>query len=97
MHIPMLRAYRDRIDALDALIVDTLAERLRVCAEIGRIKRSTGLPLFQPRRADEVRQHVRAMADKAGLNQSFAMELYTLIFDETCRIQRAVAAQRDDA
>lgn len=41
---------RQRIDALDRRLLEVLSERARVVVEIGRLKASTGVPIYVPHR-----------------------------------------------
>ena len=45
---------RDQIDLLDRRILELLNERTRIVEEIGRIKQELDLPIYEPRREDEV-------------------------------------------
>jgi len=42
-----LDALRDRLDAVDASLMDLIAERLRLSAEVARRKASSGTALFR--------------------------------------------------
>lgn len=54
---------RRRIDALDAALIDVLAERRRVSAEVQRLRRETGGPHIQHARENEI---VRRYVDAVG-------------------------------
>ena len=45
-----LEALRGRIDAVDATLVQTIADRLAVAREIGAVKRAVGLPVVNVER-----------------------------------------------
>ena len=49
---------RDRIDEVDVRILELLNERTRVVEEIGRIKQELEMPIYEPKREDEVFQNV---------------------------------------
>ena len=49
-----LEEYRISIDALDLRLLALLNERTRIVEEIGRVKRSAKLPIYEPRREDQV-------------------------------------------
>jgi chorismate mutase/prephenate dehydratase len=53
-----LKEIRVAIDAIDRQLVERLNERARLVAEVGRIKRDAGAPIFQPGREAEVIRHV---------------------------------------
>ncbi|MBM3872790.1 MAG: prephenate dehydratase [Verrucomicrobia bacterium] len=56
-----LAAIRSQIDVLDRRIVDLLNERLALAAEIGRLKRSQGGPIYVAEREDAVLRKVCAL------------------------------------
>jgi chorismate mutase/prephenate dehydratase len=51
---------RGRIDDVDRRIVAALSERARVVAEVGRVKRALGYPIYAPHREREVLERVLA-------------------------------------
>ena len=55
---------RDRIDLLDRRILALINERTCIVEEIGRIKQELALPIYEPRREDEVFRNV-ALQDPA--------------------------------
>lgn len=91
-----LQDYRRRIDALDSLIVRTVAQRLRLCADVARFKKAHNLPMMQPQRVEHVTQRAVAVGAEAGLNRAFVAQLYALIIGEACRIEdRLIAVEHD--
>jgi len=82
-----LEAMRTRIDELDSRLVDTMSERARIVAEIGKSKRASGYPIYAPHRERAVLEKV--IADNPGplpnrtieaiyrelMSGSFALEL----------------------
>ncbi len=51
--------WRKKIDALDRRLVDLLSERARAAIEIGRLKRNTRLPIYEPDRERMVFDNVQ--------------------------------------
>ena len=49
-----LEEFRVRIDDVDRRIVELLNERTRVVENIGRVKRQAKLPIYEPKREDQV-------------------------------------------
>lgn len=45
-----LQALRDRIDEVDAKLVELLNERARLVVDVGKVKQSTGTPIYAPHR-----------------------------------------------
>jgi chorismate mutase len=79
--------WRRRIDELDADLIRLLNERARCAVAIGKIKRSLGLAVYDPRREDEV---IKLMLDlNAGpLDAQGVRRLFERIMDESRRIER---------
>lgn len=84
---------RRRIDELDERLVALLNERAACALEIGKLKRSLGVEVYQPDREAEVLRHVRDCSDrKAGpLGTAAVTRLFERIIDEARRIERATA------
>jgi chorismate mutase-like protein len=53
--------WRKKIDELDRRLVELLSERARAAVEIGRLKRNTNLPLYEPERERIVFENVQEM------------------------------------
>ncbi|GAA1902369.1 hypothetical protein GCM10009716_10310 [Streptomyces sodiiphilus] len=83
---------RNRLDAIDAQLLDRLRARIECCVEIGRVKRAEGIPMMQPHRIDTVQRRAAAFADEHGLSREFMSGLYQLIIAETCRLEDDVIA-----
>lgn len=49
---------RVRIDAIDVRLIELLNERTKIVERIGAIKRSLALPVYEPRREDQVLDNV---------------------------------------
>jgi chorismate mutase len=53
--------WRKKIDELDQRLVELLSERARAAVEIGRLKRDTSLPIYEPERERVVFENVQRM------------------------------------
>ncbi len=78
---PDMAAVRARIDALDAALVDALAERQRCIEAAADIKGRIGWPARIPPRVDEVLARVAARADEKDLDPDLARSLWTAIIE----------------
>ncbi len=83
----VLRECRDRIDMLDQRILELLNERTRVVEEIGRIKQHLDLPIYEPRREDEVFANVTG-ANTGPLTADGVRRVFERIIDEMRNVQR---------
>jgi chorismate mutase len=82
-----LDEYRVRIDDVDRRLVDLLNERTRVVEDIGRVKRSAELPIYEPKREDQVFANV-AGANQGPLTPEAVRRIFERIIDEMRTIQR---------
>jgi chorismate mutase len=60
MSMERLAECRKQIDVLDIQILGLLNQRTRVVEEIGRIKQHLSLPIYEPKREDQVFHNVTA-------------------------------------
>ena len=81
-----LDVLRSRIDELDAALVKLLNARAACALEIGAIKLTEGMPVYQPTREDDVIAHVTAIND-GPLKAEGLTRLFERIIDETRRLQ----------
>jgi len=83
-----LEEYRVTIDDLDRRIVELLNERTRVVEDIGRVKRSAELPIYEPRREDQVFDNISQASSDGPLTKEALRRIYERIIDEMRTIQR---------
>lgn len=82
-----LAGCRDRIDRVDLRILELLNERTRVVEEIGNIKRSLELPIYEPKREDQVFRNV--IENNPGpLSPDAVKRIFERIIDEMRTVQR---------
>ncbi|MBC3947944.1 bifunctional chorismate mutase/prephenate dehydrogenase [Erwinia persicina] len=62
-----LTALRDQIDVVDKALLDLLAKRLALVAEVGEVKSRYGLPIYVPEREATMLASRRAEAEKLGV------------------------------
>jgi chorismate mutase len=87
MKLEDLADCRKRIDALDVRILDLLNERTKVVEEIGRIKQALGLPIYEPKREDDVFHNV-VEHNEGPLPAEAVKRLFERIIDEMRTLQR---------
>ncbi len=85
---------RDRIDELDRRILALLTERTRIVEEIGRVKQHLNLPIYEPRREDEVFDNVTSH-NTGPLSSDSVKRVFERIIDEMRNIQRLRMLERD--
>jgi chorismate mutase len=82
-----LEEFRSRIDAVDRSILLLLNERTRVVEEIGRIKQTAALPIYEPRREDQVFDNV-TRHNTGPLPPDAVRRIFERIIDEMRSVQR---------
>lgn len=78
---------RDSIDAIDVQILKLVNARTLVVEEIGSIKRTAGLPIYEPKREDEVFRNV-AENNGGPLTAEAVHRVFERIIDEMRGVQR---------
>ncbi len=90
-----LTACRDRVDEVDREIIKLLNERTRVVEEIGRVKREAKLPIYEPKREDQVFQNI-TQCNGGPLSPEALRRVFERIIDESRIIQRLRMAQGEN-
>jgi len=80
--------WRKKIDELDRRLVELLSERARAAVEIGRLKRDTSLPIYEPERERLVFENVQAM-NRGPLPGKDLVRIFERIMDVMRNIQKA--------
>ena len=82
-----LDEYRQLIDNVDRRIVELLNERTAVVECIGRVKREAKLPIYEPKREDQVFANISS-ANHGPLTNHSIRGIFERIIDEARSIQR---------
>jgi len=85
---------RDRIDVLDREILELLNQRTRIVEQIGRIKQDLDLPIYEPRREDEVFANVTEH-NHGPLTAEGVRRVFERIIDEMRNVQRLRMLERE--
>lgn len=82
-----LAACRERIDAVDRKLLTLLNERTGIVEQIGRVKQAAEMPIYEPRREEQVFENV--VAHNAGpLPPDAVKRIFERIIDEMRQVQR---------
>lgn len=79
--------WRKKIDELDRKLVALLSERARAAVEIGKLKRNTSLPIYEPDRERIVFENVQA-ENRGPLPGRDLVRIYERIIDVMRNIQK---------
>jgi chorismate mutase len=86
--------WRRRIDEIDKHLVELLNERSRCVVEIGKIKHTTGEPVYQPEREKQVLDGVVG-ANPGPLPDAAIRRLFERILDEARSVERTMMRDGD--
>jgi chorismate mutase len=85
---------RDEIDGIDLELLDLLNRRTRVVEQIGQMKESLDLPIYEPRREDDVFRNV--ISHNGGpLTPDALQRIFERIIDEMRSLQKMRRQQRE--
>jgi len=88
--------WRKKIDELDRRLVELLSERARAAVEIGRLKRNTSLPIYEPERERIVFENVQEM-NRGPLPGKDLVRIFERIMDVMRNIQKEGLGATADA
>jgi chorismate mutase len=87
--------WRRQIDELDRKLVELINERAKAAQEIGKLKRSTSMPIYEPNRERVIYENVRA-ANRGPLPDIELQHIYERIIDVMRALQREELASGGD-
>jgi chorismate mutase len=82
-----IAGWREKIDELDRRLVELLSERARAAVEIGRLKRVTNMPIYEPERERVVFENVQAM-NRGPLPGKDLVRIFERIMDVMRNVQK---------
>jgi chorismate mutase-like protein len=82
-----LAEWRVKIDEVDLQLLELLNARTRIVEEIGRIKSECGLPIYEPKREDQVFENV-TRHNGGPMPSEAVRRVFERIIDEMRTLQR---------
>ena len=80
---------RERINAIDARILNMLENRFLVAERIGEIKKELKMPIFQPQREKEILEAIRGSCT----NSEFIVPIFQRIMQQSRKLQEALTCK----
>ncbi|MGK3696183.1 chorismate mutase, partial [Escherichia coli] len=78
-----LTALRDQIDEVDKALLNLLAKRLELVAEVGEVKSRFGLPIYVPEREASMLASRRAEAEALGVPPDLIEDVLRRVMHES--------------
>ena len=78
---------REQIDKLDLRLLELLNERTTIVERIGRVKGAAQLPVYEPKREDQVFHNVQSN-NKGPLPDDAVKRIFERVIDEMRRVQK---------
>ena len=79
--------WRKKIDELDEQIVKLISERAAAAKAIGQLKQGDGLPVYEPKREQDVFTHVKSL-NPGPLDDTELIHVYERLMDVMRTLQR---------
>jgi len=57
---------------------------MRICAELGKIKKTKCLPIYQP---EQYRKHLEMLKEVTDMDKAFVQQIYDVIHSEALKVQ----------
>lgn len=77
-----LAGIRESIDNIDAALIHMLAERFKFTQKVGLLKATNDLPASDPEREARQVARLRALAEEANLDPTFAEKWFHFVVEE---------------
>ncbi len=85
-----LDVLRNRIDSIDAELLETLASRIAITKEIGRYKKANNVTALQMGRWTQLMESRVSLGKKLDINETFVKILFQLIHEDSVRMQTEI-------
>ena len=88
-----LDVLRNRIDAIDAELLETLASRVQIVKQIGEYKRDNNVTALQINRWTQLMENRVKLGKSMDVNETFVKILFQLIHEDSVRMQTEIMDQ----
>ncbi len=85
--MPDINAWRRKIDELDLKLVELISQRAKCAREIGKLKRNTAIPIYEPDREKQIFANV-CRANHGPLPDRLLLQVYERLIDVMRQIQK---------
>ncbi len=86
----LLEVYRSEIDGIDNGLIQLLAQRNEISAQIGHYKQEKNMTIYQVKRWDHLFEDRIRRATNLGLDEQFVKDFYQMVHANSIRIQERI-------
>lgn len=90
-----LEEYRTEIDKLDAVLIETLAQRFKMVDEIGKFKLNNNITIFQLKRWSNILHDRLENGESYGIDREFLLKVLQLVHKESISRQTNIYNSED--
>ena len=76
---------QSKIDDINSKILNLIVQRNQIVKKIGEYKKQKNLPIYNPKREEEIHKKMRNAAERKNLNKKFVKKLFNLIIKQSRR------------
>lgn len=84
---------REKIDLVDAQLIEILAQRFALTQQVGLLKASNSLTAVDANREAQKLAKLQALCEERGLNSELITQLFTKIMAQAVKNHELIAAQ----
>jgi len=85
-----LELLRNRIDAIDTELLETLSSRMEIVRQIGQYKKDNNVTAFQVGRFSELMEKRAKLAERLNLDPNFILQIFQHIHEDSVRMQTEI-------
>ncbi|MEW6043472.1 MAG: aminotransferase class I/II-fold pyridoxal phosphate-dependent enzyme [Thermoproteota archaeon] len=78
---------RNKIDEITLQMIKLLKERTEISKQIGELKKSSGLGIFDETREEQLRKEVSELCGQIGLDESIGKKFLNFLLNESVKVQ----------
>ncbi|MGQ0772232.1 MAG: aminotransferase class I/II-fold pyridoxal phosphate-dependent enzyme [Nitrososphaerota archaeon] len=78
---------RNKIDEITLQMLNLLKERTEISRQIGELKKSNGLGVFDEAREEQLRKEVSILCQEVGLDESLGKKFLNFLLNESIKVQ----------
>ena len=82
-----LELLRNRIDAIDSELLETLSSRVEIVKLIGQYKKDNNVTAFQVGRFSELMEKRMKLGESLNLDANFVLQIFQHIHEDSVRMQ----------